>query len=452
MQEKNKHTNDHDAFSQWAKQQLENHQLPVDDEIWKGIEKKLAPAPKRSVPFWYWLAGGVAAVVALMLLLRPFYHSSGRDINTQTIVSQKGANKQVVTSEQNPVDISVRPQVVEKDHPATGVKSNNSARHSNKNIFIARNSETVKTKQTEEFGGMTAENFVSDMQTSGNEKEKKERTVSEEHPVTTKAGDEGKNKNDNSKANVSKQQITSLPDLSDYPEEPAVETVKNKKNEHWLLAASLGAGSGISSNGSGLFFETGGLMSDAALVNSTSVKTEYTADIKDADYFNEVQHLPPVSFGLMAELPLNRSWSLESGFVYTYLESRLKRTTNPTATGHLKLHYLGLPLYLKAKLWHDTSWSIYLSAGPMMEKGLKSIYSQDIDYTWSITHTDVHSRIEGLQWSLNTGLGVNYKLQKDLSVFFEPKLTYYLDNNQPMSARTEQPLVIGLNGGLRIEL
>ncbi|MBP1664644.1 MAG: outer membrane protein beta-barrel domain, partial [Bacteroidetes bacterium] len=79
-------------------------------------------------------------------------------------------------------------------------------------------------------------------------------------------------------------------------------------------------------------------------------------------------------------------------------------------------------------------------------------YKQDIDYTWSATQTKVYSRIEGLQWSLNTGLGVNYKIQKDLSLFFEPKMTFYLDNNQPMSARTENPLVIGLNGGLRIEL
>jgi len=451
MQEKNKHSSDKDSFSQWAKQQLDNHQLPVDDEIWKGIENQLSPAPKRTVPFWYWLAGGVAAVVALMVLLRPFYQPSGSDINTQILVSQKSTNKQVVTSEQNQANISIKPQVVEEDRSAKGAKSTASTAYSNKNMLIARNIKAVKTKQTEEFGGMTAENPVTDIQTSRNEKEKMERTVSEEHPVTIKTGEEGKDMKDNTKPNVTKQQINTLPDLSDYPEEPVVETVKNKKNEHWLLAASLGTGGGISSDGSG-FFDTGEAMSDVALVNSTSVKAEYTTDIKDADYYNEIQHLSPVSFGLMTELPLSKTWSLESGLVYTLLESRLKRTTSPTATGKLTLHYLGLPLYLKAKLWQDRSWNIYLSGGIMMEKGLRSVYKQDIDYTWSATQTKVYSRIEGLQWSLNTGLGVNYKIQKDLSLFFEPKMTFYLDNNQPMSARTENPLVIGLNGGLRIEL
>lgn len=458
MQEKNNHTNEHDTFSQWARQQLENHQLPVDESLWQAIEQRLVPAPKRRIPVWYWLAGGVAAVVAMMLLIRPYYTTQADKELAQTTLSREPVTKSAAVSSENPARLSCVPAEDDIMHPAAQADASGSAGLLNSQKVQQTNQSTpVKTDQavsnqkktfiasastfsTKSTSASTAINTIND----------NKRTETAEKQIAAVA-DETAKKSDINPAKTEKQQISSLPDLSDYPEAPADEPAGNKKKQHLLLAANVGAGSGLSSTGGGLFFESGA-MSDAALVNSTSVKAEYAADIKEADYFNEVQHLPPVSFGLMAELPLSKSWSVESGLVYTYLESRFTRTANPTGTGHLKLHYLGLPLYLKAKLWHDPTWSIYLNAGPMIEKGLQSVYSQDIDYTWSITHTDVHSRIEGLQWSLNTGLGVNYKIQKALSVFFEPKLTYYLDNNQPMSARTEQPLVFGVNGGVRIEL
>ena len=52
-----------DDFSKLVKQKLENHQLPVTDDIWAGIEQKMAvPAPqKRRIAPWYWIAGAAAA-------------------------------------------------------------------------------------------------------------------------------------------------------------------------------------------------------------------------------------------------------------------------------------------------------------------------------------------------------------------------------------------------------
>lgn len=91
MQEKNKYTNEPDAFSQWARQQLENHELPVDESLWQAIEQRLVPAPKRRIPVWYWLAGGVAAVVALMLLIRPYYTTQTDKELAQTTLSPKPA-------------------------------------------------------------------------------------------------------------------------------------------------------------------------------------------------------------------------------------------------------------------------------------------------------------------------------------------------------------------------
>jgi predicted porin len=85
----------------------------------------------------------------------------------------------------------------------------------------------------------------------------------------------------------------------------------------------------------------------------------------------------------------------------------------------------------------------------MLEKGLLSHYSQN-RYEGNVRiNTVSDEKIDGLQWSLNTSFGVDYKLIKNYSIYLEPKVSYYLKNNQPMSARTENPLIIGFNAGIR---
>ena len=127
MQEKNKHTNEPDAFSQWARQQLENHELPVDESLWQGIEQKLAPAPKRRIPVWYWLAGGVAAVVALMLLIRPYYTTQTDKELAQTTLSREPVTKSAAVSSENPARLSGVPAEDDILHPAAQADASGSA-------------------------------------------------------------------------------------------------------------------------------------------------------------------------------------------------------------------------------------------------------------------------------------------------------------------------------------
>ena len=88
----------------------------------------------------------------------------------------------------------------------------------------------------------------------------------------------------------------------------------------------------------------------------------------------------------------------------------------------------------------------------MIEKGLRSIYNQ---YTYSGNYTYktvAKTKNAGLQWSMSRATGFLYDIFRDISTFFEPSVTWYFDNNQPRSARTQQPLVVGFNAGLRFKL
>jgi predicted porin len=60
--------------------------------------------------------------------------------------------------------------------------------------------------------------------------------------------------------------------------------------------------------------------------------------------------------------------------------------------------------------------------------------------------------VHGLQFSTNAGLGVSYNFSKNIGIYLEPNAVYYIkDNRQLESFRTEKPLNLGLNIGLKYD-
>ena len=247
------------------------------------------------------------------------------------------------------------------------------------------------------------------------------------------------------------EKIDRLPDLNDYP----VISEKNKRTrkKHPLL---LAAAFGTSGNNAGAAMEPKDFTSHMSSAPPRQLVCREIIDnyagILTSEDYSDAEHQAPLSLGVILEKPLTERISVESGLVYTYLKSIYRTPGNVEKNGVLQLHYLGIPLNVKVKIIKQPKWALYTSAGGMVEKGLRSHYRQAIESMSVITNKEVKSNIDGLQWSLSGGAGLDYKFSKDLSLFVEPRITYYLENNQPMSARTEQPLNVGVNGGLRIEL
>ncbi|MDR2683276.1 MAG: porin family protein, partial [Dysgonamonadaceae bacterium] len=170
------------------------------------------------------------------------------------------------------------------------------------------------------------------------------------------------------------------------------------------------------------------------------------------DDFGKISHRPPVSVGWSVRKTLTDYLSIESGITYTYLYSTFENTF-PRGDASLALHYLGIPVNLVVDLLpHSRKWNFYFSAGGMGEKGLLShavqnTYSPGSD---EIVNTNVsNQKISGIQWSVQAALGVSYPFSRTYSLFIEPKISYYLENNQPFNVRTERPFVPGVTVGIR---
>jgi len=163
------------------------------------------------------------------------------------------------------------------------------------------------------------------------------------------------------------------------------------------------------------------------------------------------EHLAPLSFGLNIRKNINKHYGVETGLVYTYLSSNYRWNDPTLFNATQQLHYLGIPVNGIVYLWNSHSeWNVYFSAGAMLEKGLRMKTVRTQHLSDRLVTTTQKSNIDGWQWSLNSSVGISYRLADKVKLYVEPRLGYYFDSNQPVSIRTDQPVSIGFGAGLQL--
>ena len=162
----------------------------------------------------------------------------------------------------------------------------------------------------------------------------------------------------------------------------------------------------------------------------------------------------PVSFGIGVRYRFAPKFSVGTGLVYTnlsrtftgrYIEIEQGREVRSFTGDFLNVqHYLGVPLNF---YWHFVDGKdirCYAFAGGMIERCLSDSYrlpSAD-NFIWS-------KAPRGVQLSASAGLGVEFGLTDHLGIYVDPSLHYWFNNRQSKSIRTQQPLMMGLEVGLR---
>lgn len=222
----------------------------------------------------------------------------------------------------------------------------------------------------------------------------------------------------------------------------------------WQVAAGFGAGGSfpsLSIGGDRLVYDNAPSGGSSGIPSIPSTPSNEYNQALSPDDFTDTKHRLPLSFGLTVRKHLNRTLAVETGVVYTRLSTDFERMGKIHYDANLKLHYLGVPVNLVVKLWDRPLWTVYLSGGGMVEKGLRSVYHQRQFLGDKVNHLDVKGSIRGLQWSLNGSVGVAYRFHDDFSLYVEPRISYYFDTDQPFSLRTEHPTSFGLGAGIRYE-
>ena len=165
----------------------------------------------------------------------------------------------------------------------------------------------------------------------------------------------------------------------------------------------------------------------------------------------------PVSFGAGVRFGLTDRWSLGVGANYTLLARKFFGTYTLVSTdGNIEesissdirnmQQYVGIPVNAFYNIVNRNFMNFYAYAGGTVEKCISDRYE-------ILNTTYIHKEnVGGVQISANIGIGMEFMLGRHLGLYLDPSLRYYFDCNQPKSIRTAQPLMLGLEMGLRVRM
>lgn len=170
--------------------------------------------------------------------------------------------------------------------------------------------------------------------------------------------------------------------------------------------------------------------------------------------YTDIKHYMPVTVGASVKWNLNEDWALESGLNYTYLYSELRSGAKSYIEDKQKLHYVGIPLKVQRSVWSNSIFSFYASAGGMMEKCVSgSVETVCVDDNNRKSFGNEKLDVKPLQFSVLASVGLQANFNKLLSLYLEPGMIYYFDDNTDIiTIRKDKPFNFNLQLGLRFNL
>ena len=473
-----------DSFDEMIKAKLLNHQMSVDVDCWEQIEQRLQQPKQRNKKLWIIIPFATAASIALLFTLN-FYdersnitltnnnqHSTVQNIiSKNNNITNKGLNltadgKYKIPNANkcihNLASYFAQEKQVNRDK---SISSKNE--HRNLTTSEATVSQVLESKESSEYiakvndisGQGIETNSVTkpSTQTSATEKKQgfsiiKNKTQTSKN-IEEKRLDANKDKlKENIDINTSKWTIGAL--ISNYGNHSYSSQSQYNTNNPPMSV-------GVTSNPPTITPNTGwgptGNYGNGGTVTTTGTNPglNYTVDqIKNAKY------TVPLSLGIIFQKNLSKVFSLETGLTFCNLKANISTQKNyPLLIGNnesikeiFSLYYLGVPLSLVCTGWKYNRWSAYVSCGGMIEKGFLYNYSVS-NYNESkqlIKEEHTSGALDGFQLSVNCAGGVDYRIFNQFSVFLEPRIAYFFDNDQPLSIRTAQPVSVSVLGGVKI--
>ena len=186
----------------------------------------------------------------------------------------------------------------------------------------------------------------------------------------------------------------------------------------------------------------------ASLTAPTQTQIEQTS--KNSSYS------VPLTLGVNVLFPIGNRWAIGTGLNWTMLgrtytgvytevsDGEIVRTINSDI--HNTLHYIGIPLNVYFRFLDTERVTLYAFAGGSAEKGIVS-HSRVAG-----SSATLNTGISGFQFSVDAGLGVQFNINSTVGIYIDPSLRYWFPSSQPVSIRTQQPLSMGFEAGVRFNL
>ena len=163
-------------------------------------------------------------------------------------------------------------------------------------------------------------------------------------------------------------------------------------------------------------------------------------------------HYMPITFSLALKYQMNNRFGLETGLNYSRLKSEFEMGTNGnTINEQQTIHYLGIPLKGTYNIYNGKLWNLYGNFGVTMDIPVYAPLSTSYFVNGTMELNEKSTLHAPWQWSVGTGLGLQYNLTPNVGLFAEPSLQYYIPTGGSIETyRTEHPFTFSLPLGIRI--
>lgn len=422
---------------------MEDYSEPLPAGLWEKIDSEIS-APKV-IPLWKrWQSVAAAAVVVIAISTLSVWYWG----NDQSI---KDANLAGITDIESSENIEPLSKLVEDGVIKTPETNGQIA----VNTVVPEKSESVYEEvlpENEVKTFVSFEKLAVDNTEENNEVKKEDKEISEaEENVQSKE----------KRINMMKADRETLKRNASYVAMAGDKRKSGRNNvELGIMAGNIPYSSSSSFSG----------MSRLAMVpkSISSVNNSVVSDISDAsatysqmlfsnmdkETYTDVKHHIPVTIGASVKWNINDKWALESGLNYTYLYSELRSGANSYVEDKQKLHYVGIPLKVQRSIWNNSIFSLYASAGGMMEKCVSgSVETVYVDGNTKKNYESEDLSVKPLQFSVLASLGVQANFNKYFSLYIEPGMIYYFDDNTDiLTIRKDKPFNFNLQLGLRFNI
>lgn len=403
------------------RKRMDLHEENAPEGLWKDIEQHIDTfnpvhivKPRRKILLWSLSSVAVAAVALLLLVLFPFNNQSPLLPTNDLVVSK--------ILDQTDFAESIEAESIEVESAVT-LKQSVTSQQQYKNVSVqipAVENDNVQLNEINETDNKT----ITDNKIISDDPSKNE--------VLDSRVDKVQSKQDNPQPN---DQLLALSTIS-----------KSPKQSKWQTNLSM---SNVSSSSSETHTGFGTFAQHETVEDQYAFMSQYTR----AETYTEIDHNLPIMVGLTLRYNLNQRLGVSSGLTYSLLTSKLRsESVNYFYDDRQTLHYLGVPLNINYKLWQNNNFSTYISAGGLVEKNIAGKLSSDyyIDNKLQ-SSTDEKISSKQLQWSINSAVGLEYRLSDNFGIYAEPGVAYYFKNNSEIETiYKERPINFNLSLGLRI--
>ena len=387
---------------------LENAREDVPEGLWQGIESRLpAPAKARPAAIWWKIASATGAVAAAVALTVFF--------STRPVV-------------QNPVDIipsqdSGLSQLIETPlAPETGnMKPLSIGQVLGESVSETDGEDVTETAGMEE----TAE-------TAG-----KEETAPSAGTEETAVADETAVREENTAENWIRKY-----ESADFDERG--EELQGSRKEKRGVVLSAYADALSNSN-------------TAKAAGSNMLKRPTVPLATTIEETGESRYAIPVAAGIGLRFDVSKRFSIGTGVNWSYLTRSFSGQFNEldaegaiiSQTGYTNIrnsqHYIGIPLNLYVDIIRKDFIDFYAYASGSANYCLSNRYQMDKSKSYSP---------EGSNWqfSAGIGMGVEFIAAKKVGFYIDPSLNYWFTAGEVSNIRTRQPLMLGLELGIRLHI